>query len=276
MASLTPEGLAILNESGESHAWADYFLCAPPDFVESHRPGVERIGSIWVTMIPELDWAFFNRIVGLGVGDVATESTLDAAIGVLQSAGCTNYMAQVCPLGQPEELPEWLAARGFIKSRSWAKVFRGNGPAPEISTDLRLESVGREHADAFAHVAATAFGMPPELQPLVAGNVDRPGWHHYLGFDGEQPVSAAAMFVRDDVGWFGFDSTLESHRNRGGQGAMMARRIQDGLALGCKWFVTETGEETEDEPNPSYHNMLRSGFELAYLRPNYVHQPAES
>jgi len=48
------------------------------------------------------------------------------------------------------------------------------------------------------------------------------------------------------------------------------------MALGCKWFVTETGEETADEPNPSYHNMLRSGFELAYLRPNYVHQPAES
>jgi hypothetical protein len=64
-----------------------------------------------------LDWAFFNRIVGLGVGDVATEAALDAAIGVLESAGCTNYMAQVCSLGQPAQLPEWLAERGFVKSR---------------------------------------------------------------------------------------------------------------------------------------------------------------
>jgi hypothetical protein len=84
------------------------------------------------------------------------------------------------------------------------------------------------------------------------------------------------MFVKDDVGWLGFGSTLESHRKRGGQGAMFERRIQDGLLLGCKWFVTETGEDTPEDPNPSYHNMLRTGFELAYLRPNYVHQPPTS
>jgi hypothetical protein len=61
-----------------------------------------------------------------------------------------------------------------------------------------------------------------------------------------------------------------------GQGAMFARRIADGLALGCQWFVTETGEDRPEDPNPSYHNMLRSGFKLAYLRRNYVHRPPAS
>ena len=84
------------------------------------------------------------------------------------------------------------------------------------------------------------------------------------------------MFVNGEVGWLGFASTLKKYRKRGGQSALFARRIQDGLALGCKWFVTETGEDTPEDPNPSYHNMLRSGFKLAYLRRNYVHQPPAS
>ena len=47
----------------------------------------------------------------------------------------------------------------------------------------------------------------------------------------------------------------------------MARRIRDGADLGCRWLVTETGEDTPHHPNPSYHNMLRTGFLLAYQRP---------
>jgi hypothetical protein len=276
MSNLTPEKIAALNEFGESEACANYYLCAPPEFVKKFRLEVKRFGSVLVTMIPELDWSFFNRIIGLGIGDVATESMLDNAIASLQKAGCKNYMAQVSPLAEPAQLPEWLNARGFTRGHNWAKVYRANEPAPSVPTDLRVESIGKDLADAFADVALTAFGMPPELRPLVNGNVGKPGWHHYLAFDGKQPVSAAAMFVSGDVGWLGFGSTLESHRKRGGQGAMFARRIKDGLALGCKWFVTETGEDTPESPNPSYHNMLRTGFKLAYLRPNYIHQPPGS
>jgi hypothetical protein len=225
-------------------------------------------------MIPGLDWPFFNRIVGLGIGSPATESMLDEAVGLLQDAGCKNYIAQISPFAQPSAIPEWLAARGFAKGRNWAKMYRSNDPAPAPPTDLRIESIEQEHADDFANVALTAFEMPSELLPMVAGIVGKPGWHVYLAFDKDQPVSTAAMYVNGEIGWIGFGSTLESHRKRGGQGAMFARRIQDGLALGCKWFITETGEDTPESPNPSYHNMLRAGFKLAYLRPNYIHQSA--
>ncbi|MBI5291576.1 MAG: hypothetical protein HY872_06850 [Chloroflexi bacterium] len=99
----------------------------------------------------------------------------------------------------------------------------------------------------------------------------QPGWHHYLAFAGEKPASAAAMFVSGEVGWYGFAGTLKTYRKRGGQGALLARLIEDGRALGCQRFVAETGEDTPEDPNPSYRNMLRSGFQLAYLRRNYVH-----
>jgi hypothetical protein len=50
----------------------------------------------------------------------------------------------------------------------------------------------------------------------------------------------------------------------------MTRRIADGAALGCRWFASETGQDLPDKPNPSFHNMLRTGFRVAYYRPNYM------
>lgn len=271
MTNLTPAQIAEIVEFGESEAWANYFLCAPPEFVHPFRLEVKRIGSILVTMIPELDHTLFNRILGLGVGQPATESMLDEAIAVFHNAGCKYYIAQVSPLAQPAQYSEWLAARGFKLGRNWAKVYRGNEPAPAISTNLRVEKIEKAQANAYANVFLNVWSMSPALHPLVKGNVGKPGWHHYLAFDGEKPVSVAAMYVNGEVGWLGFGSTLRKYRKRGAQSAMFARRIQDGLALGCKWFVTETGEDTPENPNPSYRNMLRSGFQLAYLRRNYVH-----
>jgi hypothetical protein len=272
VCNLTPEKIAAINEFGESEAWVNYYLCAPAGFARKFRLAAKRIGSAWVTMIPEIDWTFFNRIVGLGVGVAATESMLDDAIAVLRNAGCQNYMAQISPQARPAQLPEWLNARGFVRGSNWAKAYRGDDPAPVVPTDLRVEPIGQEYADAFADVALTAFSMPQKLHPLMTGNIGKPGWCHYLAFDGNQPVATAAMFISGDVGWLGFGSTLESHRKHGGQGALLARRIKDGLALGCQWFITETAEDLPEALNPSYHNMLRTGFKLAYLRPNYIRQ----
>lgn len=261
-----------LVELGEAEAWANYYLSAPGDFSQEYKVTAKQIGSIWVTMIPKLDWSFFNRIVGLGVGELATESMLDEAVATLKDAGCKNFMAQISPLAQPSLLPIWLERRGFKRGRNWAKVYRGSEPPISVPTEMRVEAIGIDDADVFANIALSAFEMPAELRPLVKGPMGKPGWHHYLACDGDQPVSAGAMYISGEIAWLGFGSTLATHRNRGGQGAVFSRRIEDGLNLGCKWFITETGEDTPEVPNPSFHNMVRHGFKLAYLRPNYIYQ----
>jgi hypothetical protein len=78
------------------------------------------------------------------------------------------------------------------------------------------------------------------------------------------------MYIKADRGWLGVAATLPQFRKRGAQGALMSRRLQDGIEAGCKWFVTETGRDTPEHPNPSYHNMARTGFKLAYDRPNFM------
>jgi hypothetical protein len=179
---------------------------------------------------------------------------------------------QISPVAQPAHLLEWIKKRNLLRGRCWSKFYRQTEPAPQVATDLRLESLDEKHKDAFADIVSAAFGMPPEFRPLINGIVGKPGWHNYLAYDVKLPVAAAAMFITGEVAWLGFDSTLESHRKRGAQGAMFARRVADGLTLGAKWFVTETGEDTPASPNPSYHNMIRTGFNLAYMRPNYIHE----
>jgi len=276
MFNLSPEELAELVEFGEIEGWTNMYQFAPSEFVKKYRLEAKQLGSAWVYMIPELDMRLFNRIVGLGIREYATETQLDDAIDILQKAGCKNFMIPVSPMAQPDQVTDWLEARGFINMYSWVKMCRGDEPASSSSTDLKIISIGNEHADAFADVALTAFKMPSDFRSFIRGLVGKPGWRHYLGYDGEQPVSAAAMFVKDENGHLGWAGTLDSHRKRGGQGAMFEHRIKDGLALGCKWFVTETWQETSEDPNPSYHNMLRAGFKLAYVRPNYVFQPPSS
>jgi hypothetical protein len=142
---------------------------------------------------------------------------------------------------------------------------------PSPVTDLRIEVVGPEWADDFARISVIeAYGFPPEIAPCVWATMGRPGWRHYLGFDGDKPVSTGAMRIADGVAWLGFGATTEAYRGRGGQSAMFARRLLDARESGCRLAITETGEDTPENPNPSYRNMVRSGFQHAYLRRNWV------
>lgn len=264
--------IAQLVEFGEGEAWAEMFLSAPADVAAKFGTRVERVGSAIVLITEKMDIMLFNRVIGLGAMEPATEAMLDAIVKLYRNADIQNFALQVSPTAQPSALPVWLEARGLYRRDNWAKVYRGIEPPPLISTDLRLECIGPEHAAAFASVACTAFGMPDTLQPWLAASVGRPGWRYYLAWDGDMPVATGALFVRDGVGWLGAGSTLPSHRRQGAQGALMAQRIRDGIELGCHWLITETGEDSPSRPNPSYHNMVRTGFELAYQRPNYIFQ----
>jgi GNAT superfamily N-acetyltransferase len=101
------------------------------------------------------------------------------------------------------------------------------------------------------------------------------GWHLYAAFEGDAPVAMAALYVDEastgaPVGYVGPAVTLPAHRGRGAQGALIARRIRDAKTLGCTLLVTETAEDRPGRSVPSFRNMQRCGFHLAYRRPNYL------
>ena len=219
---------------------------------------------------------FFNRVVGLGVKRPATPADVDAAIAFFDEHDRTFVAITVSPFAQPPELADWLTERGFPVSRSWPKLWRSLADLPDAPpTTLRIESIGRDRAEDFATVVNTAFEFGDEMQAALPVVVGRPGWTHYLGFDGDEPVAAGAMYVTGDIAWLGFGATLEAARGRGGQSAIFHRRLSDAKAAGCRLAFTETGPDSEEEPNHSFRNMIRLGFRVAYHRPNFVRRPPE-
>lgn len=221
-----------------------------------------------------VDNAFFNRAVGIGTDETATEDDIEATSRFFVDLGVTESMAYLAPAVE-EEAAGWLEKRGYRRGRRWVKMWRElDVELPEPVTSLRIERIDRSRAGDFVSVVLEGFGMPPEVAPIAGETIGRPGWSHYLGYDGEAPVSVAAMYVVEGVAWLGYGATLEAARGRGGQSAMFATRLADALDQGCRWAITETGEETEENPvNHSYRNMLRAGFHLAYARRNWVRVP---
>lgn len=260
--------ISTIVERAEALGWEDTVAAAPASYADEHSVRSWRVDGAVGFMFDNPPNPFFNRFHGLGILAPATAPGVDAAIAPWQGTGRT-FIVHAAPDTSPLDLAPLLEARGLKPSRNWVKMVRGTEPPPPVATNLRIDEVGADHAAAFAKIAAEAFDLP-DIIPWLAAMVGRAGWHTYLAFDGATPVACGLLRVDDGVGWLGTGGTLPSHRQRGAQGAIMARRIQDAIALGCRHLVTETGEELPDEPNPSYRNMIRTGFRLAYLRRNWI------
>ena len=266
MDELMDRDLAQLVETVEAEAYADLLRAAPADW----RFVAEETDAGWFLLAPTLDVLLFNRVIAAGVRTPVRQTDLAALLARYRSAGVRNFGVQLSPAAQPAAVGEWLQAAGLTAHDRWTKVHRSSSPVTPASTNLRIELVQPDQAATFAAVTTDGFGMPIGLRPWIASSVGRPRWRHYLAFNGTEAVAGGALFVRGDVGWLGIASTLPAARRRGAQAALMARRLEDGLAVGYRWFVTETGEDLAERPNPSFHNMMRAGFMVAYHRPNFL------
>jgi GNAT superfamily N-acetyltransferase len=216
---------------------------------------------------------FWSRAIGLGIEQPVTAGVVDEVLEFASAAGARSLVFQIAPHvdGDWERL---LADRGITPSANWVK-FAGPGDlVPTASTELRIGIIGRDDGANFARVMCTGFGMPLDSAlPHWFGGLpgqDAAGFTTYGAWDGDDLVSAATLFVRGRIATLSGAATLPEHRGRGAQTALMARRIMDAVAHGCDWVTTETGAETAEHPNPSLHNMRRSGLTELYERRNWV------
>ena len=264
--------LARMGEFAEGCAWEDHYLAAPEYIRWEQGLHIDHLGSAIVLSLPRSEDHFYNRVIGLGLVEPVSEEMLDELTAYIFDTGTRFFSVQISPAAQPPEVHDWLRWRGYWMYDQHAKFYRDNQPPIDNETDLRIELTGSDYADAFAYVVTQAFGVPDYTYPWMKALVGQPNWYHYVAWDGDDPAAAGAMYISGNIGWLGHGSTLPGYRRRGAQGAVLSRRIRDGINLGCDWFITDTDEDTPDRPSPSYRNMLRSGFKLAYLRWNYLFQ----
>jgi GNAT superfamily N-acetyltransferase len=227
---------------------------------------VLRIAGAICCAIPGVDTPMLNRAMGLGIEQEPTDSELDEIDSFYRDAG-VQYYVSLAPAAQ-RSIEDRLRDRGFVDGYTWMKFSRGLEPAPSRETPLVVEST--QDGSTFSRIVATAFNLPPESPLKWDGVAGRPNWHLFLAVDAGEPVAAGALFVHDGVGWLGAAGTLEEHRGKGAQGALLAARIERARELGIDALVTETGQLLPDRPSNSYRNILRAGFAEAYLRPNLL------
>jgi GNAT superfamily N-acetyltransferase len=232
-----------------------------------------RLGGAVCALRADLEEASINRVIGLGVTEPATAEVLDRIAEVF---GSVRHSIALAPSAQPAALPEMLRERGYDAGYAWVKFHRPAELPFTAPTGLRVERIGPDRADQYVGVLAAGFGIPADVAGMMAHLPGRPGWGCYLACAGDEPVAAGAVFVRGDHAWLGQATTLPDHRRRGGQSALMAARIAEARAAGAAVVVTETGETVEGRPEHSYRNILRAGFEPAYVRPNYVSAPEDA
>lgn len=268
MNTPSPKDIARIVEFGEAEAYADMFAAALPEL----GCKIARIGSAVALVAPALPIILFNRVMGLGLNEPATESMLADIARLYAEANVRTYAVTLGSVFQPPALPQWLQSHHLMPHDNWEKVYRKPDTTVAVPTNLRIERIGKDHAADFAHIALAAFEMPPFLAPWLMNLVGREGWQHFVAYDGENPAGTGALYIKNNIGWLGIAGTLPSYRKRGAQGAIMAQRIRAAAEAGCEWVITETGEDLPRRPNPSYHNMLRTGFTLAYQRANYIYQ----
>lgn len=264
---------ATLLESVETEAWADLHRAAPPALAAAegiHPP--HWVGGALAAVYRRTDVLALNRVIGFGADGDARPDRLDGLLRLYRSAGVRRFFVQVAPDAEPAELPEALDVRGFRRHNRWAKLTRPAGEAPRVETDLAIERLPRDKAGAFGDLFAPELDWPRATAAWLSATVGRARWHHYAAFDGAQVVAAAALHLVGDAAWLGFAATHPAHRRRGAQAALLAKRIEAATAAGAKTLVIETGEERPERPVPSYRNVRRAGFEVAYYRDNWIRE----
>jgi hypothetical protein len=261
-------GFARDLEHVELAVWRGVLRLATAGEISRHRLFVAETDGCTALGAGAIDILYFNRVIGLGIGQPATRSGVARLVERYRAAGVPRFFVHLAPVARPAALVRWLDEGGFVHHHNYAKLFRDARPAREVRTELRIEVIGPQRAAEFGSLAAEAFGWPPLMARLLARTVTAPGWRHYLAWDGREAV-ACAFRVLGRFAYFGPAATLPSHRGRGAQGALIARRIRDAAAAGCDWLVSETAEDPPERSAPSFRNLTRAGFRLAYLRPNY-------
>jgi hypothetical protein len=254
-------------EAAEHEAWVDLSEAVPDGLRAGLGIECVPVGDGHAFAVAKIDHIQFNRIGGLGLTQTVSGDALDRGMAVFDKAGVKNWIVHVTP--ESHNLAVLCKERGFVPhTRTWAKFVRDASAPAKIATDLAVREVGAAYAEAFGQTAVKGFGMPPIVGNWLATIPGRPNWHCFLGFDGEMPVAAGALYVKDKVGWIGIGATLESHRGRAAQQAILAARIAAGIKAGCDIFTTETGIPHEGEAGPSFKNIQRAGLRIAYERLN--------
>jgi hypothetical protein len=127
--ALTTEEAAAIVETNETYQFRTLLDGLPPEILAEYGASWHEVGGATAPVFEKLPFPAFNRVIGLGLHQPATEAMIDELMGLYSGTGI-SYMICVSPAAQPAQLTDWLLERGFRHSSNLAKVTRGTDPPP--------------------------------------------------------------------------------------------------------------------------------------------------
>lgn len=216
---------------------------------------------------------FWSRAQGFGFDKPVTGELISEVLAFFRSEGTEVVNFQLAPEVLPDDWAGICRSHGLTEGPTLVKLARDAGPAEQPPTTLRIGPIKPADRAAWAAVQIEAFGFPDDdgrIAEMLATINDLPEVTGYAAWDGDKLVATAALYVGGKVGQFVSAATLPEYRGRGAQSALLARRVEDAFAAGCRWIAADTGKPGDGEQNPSLNNLLRAGFKVLYDRPVWV------
>jgi len=259
-------------ETVERRFWREVWGATPAAVAREHGIELRDFGPVQASVIGDLPRVgMVNLVLGATRPGAIADGHLAAALEWTAGRGVSPYVPVAPGLPESETAAAWLAANGYSPGYAWMKFVRdAHPPRFKAPADVEVVEVGPEAGEPFATIVANGFELPVWAASLFAGLPGREGWRCYVARVDGQIGACGAMLIDGTVAELGFGATLEPARRRGCQLALLRRRIEDAAAAGCETLFVETGERVEGRPAGSYRNILRAGFEEAYLRPNWA------
>jgi N-acetylglutamate synthase-like GNAT family acetyltransferase len=271
MAPETKRGVGydpLALDRAERRFWRDVWESVPHEIASEHGIELREFGALQVSLVRDLpEVSMLNLVLG---APEASASDLDYATAWAEEHGVSAYVPVTPDLPGSARAEAWLEERGFERAYGWMKFVRDpHPPRFPAPPDVEVVELTSGHDEPFGTIAAVGFGMPSWAADFFVHLPGRPGWRCYVARVVGKAQACAAMLIEDGVAEFGIAATLEEARGRGCQTALLHRRISDATEAGCHTLFVETGERVPGRPSASYRNILRAGFEEAYLRPNW-------
>jgi GNAT superfamily N-acetyltransferase len=244
-------------------AWLDG-RCQPDSLVRKQFHG-SPFGGCYVTIDSDRQGPFasanLNRVYLCGTEPGMDFDSVGRLIDLFKSEGVKRFFVWLSPGPNMDVVRRWIEGSGLsrIRRTGYPTLCRSQPSPLQFKTDLEICEVTVDEIDA----ARDRLG--DTLWPEYARSAGSDGFFHYMAFDGGQPVAIAALCIFEDLGYLMAAATAESHRKRGAQQALIAKRVERAEQLGCPIMVSETLYMLEH----SYRNLQRAGFAEAYEKEVY-------
>jgi GNAT superfamily N-acetyltransferase len=243
-------------------------------FVEAHAKLFPESGAEWT----EIGGAYamfdgaespLTQTFGLGVFDEITDAEIDRIEAFFKKHDAPVFH-EVSPLaGLP--LVELLNRRGYQPVELSSVLYQPlesekTAPALPVNSLIKTRIIEKGEEKLWAQTSASGWATEGEdLKEFMLQfgqiNAATTGGFPFLAELGDAPVSAAMLYIYDDVAILAGASTVPEARKKGVQNALLDARLRFAAEKGCR--VAMMGALPGSQ---SQRNAEKNGFRIAYTR----------